>query len=64
MNDKPKISIIIPTYNEADNIKDTLIAIKTQKCNIPYEIIVTDGQSSDKTVSIAENYAKVYISPN
>ncbi|MFX1378856.1 MAG: glycosyltransferase family 2 protein, partial [Promethearchaeota archaeon] len=63
MNHKPKISIIIPTYNEEINIKNTLIAIKRQKCNIPYEIVVVDGQSSDNTVSISEKFAKVYISP-
>jgi len=60
---KPKISIIVPTYNEEINIKETLIAVKKQRCDIPYEIVVSDGQSTDKTVSIAENYAKVFISP-
>ncbi|MFX0186356.1 MAG: glycosyltransferase family 2 protein [Candidatus Hodarchaeota archaeon] len=63
MSNKPKISVIIPTYNEETNIKETLIAAKKQICDIPYEIIVVDGQSSDKTVSIAKNFAKVYISP-
>ena len=62
-NLKIKISIIIPTYNEENNIKETLIAAKKQKYDFPYEIIVVDGQSSDKTVSIAKKYAKVYISP-
>ncbi|TFG25671.1 MAG: glycosyltransferase [Promethearchaeota archaeon] len=60
---KPKISVIIPTYNEENNIKETLLAVKKQLCDFPYEIIVTDGQSSDKTVSIAQNFAKVIISP-
>lgn len=60
---KPKITVIIPTYNEESNIKETLIAIKKQRCDFPYEIIVVDGQSTDKTVSIAKNYANVYISP-
>ncbi|TET60189.1 MAG: glycosyltransferase [Promethearchaeota archaeon] len=63
MNSKPKISVIIPTYNEETNIKKSLIAVKKQRCNIPYEIIVADGQSSDETVSIAKNFAKVYITP-
>ncbi len=63
MNHKPKISVIIPTYNEENNINHTLIAIKKQNCNIPYEVIVADGQSSDNTVSIAKRYAKVFISP-
>ncbi len=63
MSHKPKISVIIPTYNEEKNVKKTLLAIKKQKCNIPYEIIVADGQSSDNTVSIAKKFAKVYLSP-
>ncbi|MFX1375919.1 MAG: glycosyltransferase family 2 protein [Promethearchaeota archaeon] len=63
MNQKPKISVIISSYNEENSIKKTLVAVKNQKCDIPYEVIVADGQSSDNTVSIAKKYAKVYISP-
>ncbi len=64
MNDLiTKISVVIPTYNEERNVKNTLISVKNQRCEIPYEIIVADGQSSDKTVSIAEKYAKVYVTP-
>jgi len=59
----PKVSIIIPTYNEELNIRETLLAIKNQKCNITYEVIVSDGQSTDNTVKIAEKLAKTIISP-
>ncbi|MFX1495103.1 MAG: glycosyltransferase [Promethearchaeota archaeon] len=60
---KPKISVIIPTYNEEGNIEETLIAVKNQICGFPYEIVVVDGQSSDKTVDVAKRFAKVYTSP-
>jgi len=63
MNYKPNISVIIPTYNEDKYIKDALIAVKQQKCDLTYEVIVVDGQSTDNTVPISENYAKVYNSP-
>ena len=63
MNYTPNITVIIPTYNEENNIRSTLLAIKRQKCDLTYEIIVVDGQSNDNTVSIAKNFAKVYISP-
>jgi len=63
MNYTPNITVIIPTYNEENNIRSTLIAIKRQKCDLTYEIIIVDGQSTDNTVSIAKNFAKVYISP-
>jgi len=60
---KPVISIIIPTYNEELFIEETLIAAKNQIFDHPYEIIVSDGQSSDNTVSIAKKHAMVYVSP-
>ena len=63
MNYKPNITVIIPTYNEENNVKNTLTAIKRQKCDLTYEIIVVDGQSTDNTVPISKNFAKVYISP-
>jgi len=63
MNYNPNITVIVPTYNEEKSIKSTLIAVKRQKCDLAYEIIVVDGQSTDNTVSIAKKFAKVYISP-
>ena len=60
----PKISVVIPAYNEEAYIQETLIAIKRQICDFPYEIIVIDGQSSDNTVSISNKYAKVFLSPH
>ncbi|MHA1270206.1 MAG: glycosyltransferase family 2 protein [Candidatus Helarchaeota archaeon] len=62
-NQKAKISVIIPTFNEEDNIKETLISIKRQICNIKYEVVVADGQSNDNTVKIAKKYSDVIISP-
>ncbi|MBD3197313.1 MAG: glycosyltransferase [Candidatus Lokiarchaeota archaeon] len=62
-NDDPAISVIIPTYNEEKRIEKTLISVRNQKCEIPYETIVVDGQSLDNTVKISEQYAKTYISP-
>jgi len=64
MNSNPNISVIIPTYNEENSIRHTLIAIKRQICDITYETVVVDGQSTDNTVSIAKNFIKkVYVSP-
>ncbi|MHA1884792.1 MAG: glycosyltransferase family 2 protein [Promethearchaeota archaeon] len=62
-NTPAKVSFIIPTYNEEFNIIETLKAIKAQRSNIPYEIIVVDGQSTDKTVEVAKKYATVFVSP-
>ena len=58
-----KISVIIPTFNEEFYIRNTILAIKKQKCDIPYEIFVSDGQSTDNTVNVAKTLANVVISP-
>lgn len=49
------ISIIIPTLNEEVYLPKLLASIKRQDFT-DYEIIVSDGGSSDRTVFIAEEY--------
>lgn len=53
----PKISVIIPTYNEEKMIHRTLEDLFTK--HSPEEVIVIDGGSQDKTVSIASEWTKV-----
>lgn len=55
----PKVTVLIPAYNEENNIENTLKNIKSQ--NYPnLEIIVIDDGSQDNTSKIAKKYAKVY----
>ena len=49
------ISIIIPTYNEAEQLADTISKIHAAKGQYPIEIIVVDGGSTDATGVIAGN---------
>ncbi len=57
-----KISIVVPTWNEEDNIqlliKKIDQALQTQK--ITYEIIVIDDHSTDQTPKIVEKLKKSY----
>lgn len=56
-----KVSIIIPTYNGEKTIGKLFNALKKQKCCIPYEIIVIDSGSKDKTLNYCrKNEAKLY----
>jgi rSAM/selenodomain-associated transferase 2 len=55
------ISIIIPTYNEADHIERTLQYLLTLK-EQPIEILVADGGSTDETVALAAKHARVIYS--
>jgi len=48
----PKISVIIPTFNEAENLLNTLQSVLNGE-NI--EIIVIDGGSTDQTLAIAQS---------
>jgi dolichol-phosphate mannosyltransferase len=51
------ISIIIPTYNESENIRGLLDKIKQNLSqNVFTEIIVVDDNSPDGTGNIVENY--------
>ena len=54
-----KISVVIPTLNEALILEDSLHAISALN---PYETIVVDGGSTDTTVSVARNMATHVIS--
>ncbi|MDB9362309.1 TIGR04283 family arsenosugar biosynthesis glycosyltransferase [Nodularia spumigena CS-588/02] len=56
-----KISIIIPTFNEAANLEN---AIASTQPSTNVELIVVDGGSQDDTVSIAQSLGvKVISSP-
>ena len=48
-------SIIIPTFNEAGQITETIDKIKAAKGEHQIEIIVVDGNSTDNTVYIAKS---------
>lgn len=52
-----KVSVIIPTYNEEKTIHSTLENLFTKQA--PEEVIVVDGGSIDKTVSIASEWTTV-----
>ncbi|MEK6855549.1 MAG: glycosyltransferase [Nanoarchaeota archaeon] len=57
----PSVSIIVPAYNEENNIAATLNAL----INLEYpagkkEIIVVDDESTDKTLEIAKKFAEKY----
>ena len=57
---KPLISIIIPVYNQAKTLKNTLESIKQQTLK-DYEIILIDDASADNPCKIAQNYTNNII---
>jgi glycosyltransferase involved in cell wall biosynthesis len=51
---KKSVSIIIPSYNEEKNIAWVIKDCKKLKKFFPIEIVVVDGGSKDKTVTVAQ----------
>ncbi|MFX1396097.1 MAG: glycosyltransferase family 2 protein [Promethearchaeota archaeon] len=51
---KPDVSIVIRTKNEEKDLPHLLKSIRLQKNNKPYEIILVDSGSTDKTLEIAQ----------
>ena len=49
-----KLSIIVPTYNEAQNVPELFKRIEASLRGIPHEVIVVDDNSPDGTASIAQ----------
>jgi len=54
------ISFVIPTLNEEKILERTLLSIR-QMDSLKYEIIVSDGGSSDRTLAIARRYADIVV---
>lgn len=62
-NLSPEISVIVPSLNEEEYIGRTLESIANQRTSLAYEVIVSDGGSKDKTVEMAEKYARTVVCP-
>jgi len=57
---KTKLAIIIPTYNEKENLPQLIQRIETAMSNQDHEIIIVDDNSPDGTGQLAEQLAKQY----
>jgi glycosyltransferase involved in cell wall biosynthesis len=53
----PRVSVVIPCFNEEANIGRCLDSLLSQKAK-PHEIIVVDGGSKDRTAEIVKSFQK------
>ena len=53
--DSPLVSIIVPSFNQAAYIRETLDSVLAQDYR-PLEVIVMDGASTDGTVDVLKSY--------
>jgi glycosyltransferase involved in cell wall biosynthesis len=60
METKPKLSIIVPCYNEADGLRDLLAAYAKVITRDDIEVIVVDNASEDNTEAILNELLPTY----
>ena len=53
----PKISVALATYNGERFLEEQLDSVAAQTCP-PYELVVGDDGSSDRTIDILDRFAK------
>jgi GT2 family glycosyltransferase len=56
--EQPTVSVIVPVYNGADVIGDCIDALLHQEDAPPFEVIVVDDGSTDRTAAIVEPFAQ------
>lgn len=60
-----RFSIVVPCFNEAQFIGQTLQSLQNQTYSGSYEIVVVDNNCTDETVTIAQTFGvKVVIEPH
>jgi len=63
MSKKKEISVILPTFNEKENIVSLISLIQKELANYDYEILVVDDSSSDGTYETVLGLSKANIRP-
>lgn len=58
--DKPLVSICCITYNHEPYIEDALEGFLIQQTDFPFEILIHDDASTDKTAGIIQEYVREY----
>ena len=53
------VSVIVPTYNRAASLRDTLEALEGQQLPsaLDWEVVVVDNNSRDETASVVREFA-------
>jgi dolichol-phosphate mannosyltransferase len=60
----PEVCVVVPTFNEAENIADAILEIDKALAGVPHTVIVVDDNSPDGTADIARQFgAHVVVRP-
>ncbi len=53
-------SVVIPTYNRAGDLRETIQSLATLKTTAPWEALIVDNNSSDDTRQVVEDAARTF----
>ena len=60
MDKRPKISVVVITYNQQDTIAQTLDSILCQQGDFDLEVVIGEDASPDGTLAVCQDYARRY----
>lgn len=60
MSDKPLLSVVLPTFNEAGNIAFLIERVAAALDGVPHEILVMDDRSPDGTAEVARGAGEAF----
>jgi len=58
---KPDVSVIIPTYNRPDELRNAIISVEAQRFNGNFEIVIVDDSKNDIPINELEEFKKPKI---
>jgi glycosyltransferase involved in cell wall biosynthesis len=58
--EQPIVSVVIPSYNRAETVGQTIDSILNQQCNFEFEIVIGDDCSTDNAREVLQGYQKQY----
>lgn len=60
-NPKPAVSIVIPSYNSRQHIQQCLQSLRTQRTDLPFEIILVDSSDDGTHLIVEKEFPEVDI---
>jgi len=58
VDERPRLTVVVPTYNEADNVRPLYERLAKALNGVNYEVLFVDDNSPDGTADVIRELAK------